>query len=368
MIALSIVGYRQVTLINSRSLGFDKENTMTLANPYMLGSTENIIGLKNELLAVPGVQHISITGYTPSQNRWGTLKVTFPDRNLNSIYAQPASWLMVDEGFIETMGLTLLAGRNFLENHENDKGSVIINEKAADQFKLTAKGKNPIGAELSLENESNNSYENYTVVGVVKDFNFGSLHEVIKPIIMKVGYHRFEMALRLSPSYSKTETIALIESVWKNNLPKIPFEYYFIKDRFDRLHKSDVTASNLFSILCLVTVILSALGLFSIVTYTVNNRTKEIGIRKLLGASRGSIVLLLASQFIKLVIISFALALPIASTLSNKWLDDFGYKTEVSWWIYTTTGFILLLVTILTLAYQSLKAASTNPIDNLKYE
>jgi putative ABC transport system permease protein len=115
-------------------------------------------------------------------------------------------------------------------------------------------------------------------------------------------------------------------------------------------------------------VILSALGLFSIVTYTVNNRTKEIGIRKLLGASRGSIVLLLASQFIKLVIISFALALPIASTLSNKWLDDFAYKTEVSWWIYTTTGFILLLVTILTLGYQSLKAASTNPIDNLKYE
>jgi putative ABC transport system permease protein len=156
--------------------------------------------------------------------------------------------------------------------------------------------------------------------------------------------------------------------VWKNILPKIPFEYYFIKDRFDRLHKSDVTASNLFSILCLVTVILSALGLFSIVTYTVNNRTKEIGIRKLLGASRGSIVLLLASQFIKLVIISFAFALPIASTLSNKWLDDFAYKTEVSWWIYTTTGFILLLVTILTLGYQSLKAASTNPIDNLKYE
>lgn len=368
MIALSIVAYRQVSLINNRSLGFDKDNTMALANPYMLGSTENIIGLKNELLTVPGVEHISITGYTPSQNRWGTLKVTFPDRNPNSIYAQLASWLMVDEGFIKTMGLTLIAGRNFMENHENDKEAVIINEKAANQFNLTTNGKSPVGAELSFKNGGETNNENYTVIGVVKDFNFGSMHEFIKPIIMKVGYHRFEMALRLSPTYSKTETISLIEAVWKKRLPRIPFEFYFIKDRFDRLHKSDVTASNLFSILCFVTVIFSVMGLFSIVTYTVNNRTKEIGIRKLLGATRRNIVFLLANQFIKLVFISCALALPIAWILSNRWLDDFAYKTEVSWWIYTMAGFILLLVTILTLGYQTLKAASTNPIDNLKYE
>jgi putative ABC transport system permease protein len=368
LIVLSIVAYKQVALINNTRLGFDKENTIALANPYMLGSIQNFIGFKNKLLRVPGVEHVSITGYTPFQTRWGGLKITFPDRNANSLYAQQARWLMVDESFIETMGLTLITGRNFQENHENDSDAVIINETAARQFKLTADGRSPIGFELSRESERQAGNENYKVIGVVKDFNFGSLHEPIKPVVIKAGYHRAEMALRLSSKYSNTETINKIESVWKKHLPKIPFEYYFIKDRFDQLHKSDTTASTLFSILCFVTVILSALGLFSIVTYTISNRTKEIGIRKLLGASRRSIVFLLANQFIKLVIVSCALALPIAWIFSNKWLEDFAYRTEVSWWIYAITGFILLLVTILTLGYQTLKAASTNPVDNLRYE
>ena len=368
MIALSAVAYKQVALINNKPLGFDKENTIVLANPYMLGNIGNITNFKNELLRVPGVDHVSITGYTPSQNRWNKLKFTFPKRNPNDAYAQPANWLVVDEGFIATMGLTLMEGRNFLENHESDKEAVIINEKAAHQFGLAKNGNSPLGAELSFENESKTKTENYKVVGVVKDFNFGSLHESIKPMIMEVDYHRFEMALRLSSTHSKKATINLVEAAWKKNLPKIPFEYYFIKDRFDSLHKSDVSASNLFLVLCIVTVILSVLGLYSVVTFTVTNRTKEIGIRKLLGASRMSIVFLLANQFIKLVIISFALALPIAWTLSNRWLDDFAYKTEVSWWIYTMAGFTILLVTILTLGYQTLKASSTNPVDNLKYE
>ena len=368
MVVLSIVAYKQATLIQNKSLGFDKENIITLANPYMLGSTEKIIALKNELLTVPGIEDISITGYTPSQNRWGNLQITFPDRNVNSPYAQTANWLTVDEGFLKTMGLELTAGRNFSENHESDKEAIIINEKAVQQFNLNADGKNPIGAELSFVNQEKASNQSYTVVGVVADFNFGSLHEEINPMVMRLGYHRFEMALRLSPGYSQAETISRMESIWRKTLPVIPFEYYFLRDRFNRLHKSDITAGKLFAMFSLVTVILSAMGLFSMVSYTVANRTKEIGIRKLLGASERSILLLLANQFLKLIIISYGLSAPIASILSDKWLADFVYKADTSWWVYASAGFILITITIITVGYQSIKAASMNPVDNLRYE
>lgn len=368
MIVLSVVAYKQIRLINNKHLGFDKENSMTLANPYMLGSTDKIIGLKNELLTIPGVENVSITGYTPAQNRWGNLMITFPDRDEKSPYAQPANWLTVDESFVKTMGMNLVAGRNFSEDQELDKEVVIINEKAVRQFKLDTNGKSAIGAELSFNDVRDNRYQHYTVVGVVADFNFGSLHDPIKPIVMKPGYHRFEMAVRLSSTYEKAEIIGQIESVWKKHLPVIPFEYYFIKDRYEKLHKSDVAASNVFSFFCLLTIILSALGLFSIVTYTIVNRTKEIGIRKLLGASERSIVLLLANQFAKLVIASYILSLPIAWILSNKWLADFAFKTEISWWVYISTGLILILVTAATVGYQTVKAALGNPVDNLRYE
>ena len=368
MIMLSIVALKQVDLIYKKPVGFDKENIITLANPYMLGSTDKIISLKSQLLAVPGVEHVSITGYTPSQSRWGNLIVTFPGRNENSNYTQPATWLTVDEGFIKTMGLTLVTGRNFLENHKQDQESIIINETAASQFDLNTNGKNPIGMELSVKNEGETVYRHYTVVGVVADFNFGSLYQTIKPVIIKVGYHRFEMALRLTSEYSQQRLLSDIEHIWKKNLPAIPFEYSFIKDRFDRLHQSDIVSSKIFTSFCLVTVIISAFGLFSIVTYSITNRTKEIGIRKVLGASESSIALLLCAEYVKVLLISYLLTLPLAWLITDLWIEDFAYKAEVSWWIYAATAIILTLMTVATLGYQSINAALNNPIKQLRSE
>lgn len=331
MIVLSIVAYKQMELINNQSLGFDKENTIAIANPYMLGSTENVIRFRNELLAVPGVAQVSITGYTPSQNRWGSPLITFPDKDVHSSYSYPAHWLTVDEGFIQTMGIQLTEGRNFNENHAHDKESIIVNEKAVNQFHLNVGGKNPVGSMLSFKDEGRELYQNFTVIGVVRDFNFGSLHEPIQPLIMKIGYHRFEMALRLSPQYARQEVINQVASIWKKNLPLIPFEYASIKNRFDNLHKPDKTISKVFSAFCLLTVIMSALGLFGIVTYTIANRTKEIGIRKVLGASIMSILVLLSKEYIKLILVSIAIAIPVANYFSSEWLNNFAFRTEVSW-------------------------------------
>jgi putative ABC transport system permease protein len=365
MIILSIVAQNQVDLINNKPLGFDKENLMTLGNPYMLGATEKILDLKKELLKVTGVEDVSITGYTPAQMKWDKLSLTFPNRQEDSNYTQLASWLLVDESFISTMGLRLTAGRNFLDDHEFDKEVVIINEKAVRDFGLNANGKNPLGAELSAD--TGRGIQHFTVVGVIADFNFGSLHQAIRPMVMKLGYHRFEMALKLSPTYSKTATVREVELVWRKHLPEIPFEYSFIKDRYDQMHQSDFAASKLFSIFCLVAIAMSAFGLFSIVTHSVVNRTKEIGIRRLLGASEASIASMLTGQFLKLIVISYGLGIPIAWFLSNRWLADFAYRIEASWLVYAFTGLFLVFITVLTIGFQVMKAAKTNPVDNLRY-
>lgn len=368
MITLSIVAYRQVGLINDLSLGFNKENTVALSNPYMLGSLEKIAGFKNELLALPGIEQVSVTGYTPSQKRWVKTNITFPGRNENNRLARATNWLTVDEGFIETMGLSLLQGRNFSKIHENEKESIIINETAADQFNLYTKGTEPIGSELSYRDERDSVYSNYKVIGVVKDFNFGSLHEKIEPMVMKVGYHRFEMVIRLSPDLPKLQTLNQVNALWRKNLPEIPFQYSFIKDRFYLLHKTDMIASKIFAVFCVITIALSGFGLFSIVAFSIVDRTKEIGIRKVLGASEFNVTFLLIRDFQKLVLISFLISLPVASFFSQKWINNFAYKIEVDWWIYASTGVVLLCTTVITLGIQSIKAASANPVKNLRHD
>ena len=368
MIILSYVAFQQVDLISEKDLGFDRSNTLAIANPYMLGSTENILAFRQELLKVPGVEDISVTGYTPSQNRWENDRITFPDRIELSPQRQHATWIMVDENFIRTMGMRLIEGRNFVENHEHYKNVVIINETAAAQFGLNANGKSAVGSELSYHEGGNETPEHFKVIGIVADFNFGSLHEKIKPVIMKPGFHRFEMVMRLSPHQRPTEILKGVESIWKKNLPLIPFQYSFIQTRFEKLHKSDMVASQLFSILCVLTIVMSALGLFSMVTYSVANRTKELGIRKLLGASGSTITLLVAVNFLRLIFLAYVLAVPFAWFMASRWVSNFAYKTEITWWVFALTGFILLGISLMTLSYQTLKAARTNPVDHLRHE
>jgi len=233
---------------------------------------------------------------------------------------------------------------------------------------LDANGKDPLGTELSIRNAVEGRDEHFRIVGVVQDFNFGSLHEPVKPVVMKLGYHRFEMALRLSSERPAPQTIEEIGAVWSKTLPAIPFEYSYIKDRYDRLHASDIAASWLFLIFCISTIVISALGLFSIITYEIAMRMKEIGIRKLLGASAWDITALISRRFLVLLLVACGLALPLSWIIAMNWIADFAYKTKVSWWIFVTGSGLLFFVAVLTLGYQLLKASVANPVDNLRQE
>lgn len=367
-IIVSIVVYQQVDLIYHKSLGFDKENTMAIANPYMLGSTEQVVRFRNDLLRLSAVEQVSITGYTPSQIRWGQQRISFPNQDQHSKFKYPADWLIVDEGFIETMGVTLLEGRNFYQDHTHDQQAIIINEKAAEQFNLNTLGESSIGKTLGFQEDDSELLQSFTVIGVVADFNFGSLHDPIKPIIMKLGYHRFEMAVRLSTLQTQQETIRQIEVLWKRNLPTIPFEYSFIKSRFEELHRSDIVMSKLSSVFCFLTILIAALGLFSMVTNTIVSRTKEIGIRKLLGASERNIVVFLSRDYIKLILVACIIATPIANFFILEWLEGFAYKIEPAWWLFALPSGLLLLTALLVVGGQTLKAARQNPVDSLHSE
>lgn len=365
MIILTWIALRQMEFVQNKPLGYDKNQIVILRNPYMLGKIEKIKTFRDALLQVTGVEHVSITGYTPAQKRWEKFRMTFPV--LDQQYRVPANWMLVDEGFVETMGIKLLEGRNFSDNHQYESHSIILNEKAVAAFNLRSGGAVPIGQELSYK-EGDSPGQHFQVIGVVKDFNFSSLHDDVKPIVLRAGYHRFEMALRLEESSSSVQVLADVKNVWQQFVPDIPFEYAFMTERFNQLHQADSIVGLLFSKFSILTILIALLGLFSMITHTILRKTKEIGIRKILGASEENIVWMLSADFLKRIIIANMIAIPIAWILANVWLNAFAFKIEPAWWIFPVTIFGVLLLAVLTLGYQSIKASLANPIHNLRHE
>jgi len=186
-------------------------------------------------------------------------------------------------------------------------------------------------------------------------------------MVMSFGYHRYEMALRLTLE-NLNLAIDQINAIWKNHLPEVPLYYTFLEDRYNNAHKTDAAASKLFTVIALLNIVVACIGLFGLVTYTTVQRTKEIGIRKVLGASGWIIVKMVSNSFLKLVGLAFLISLPLAFVVVNKWLDRFAYKVDLSVWTFITTGVVIFLVTFTTVCYITIRASRTNPIDALKYE
>lgn len=366
IIVLTVVAFQQVQLIQKKDVGYDKDNVLLLQNVNMLGGLPEMLSFKNELLRINGVEEASISGYTPAQNLWGRLRSTFPGKDHLSAESLPATWLMVDDQFLPTLSIELSQGRNFSETPEFEKRNVLINETAARQFQLQGDG-GPLNKEISFVDEGTNEVTSYKIVGVVKDFNFGSLHEPIKPIVMTFGFHRYEMIVRLNAERSR-DVIAEITRLWKLFLPRVAVSYNFLRDRYNRSHEADISAGKLFSVFSILNIVVACLGLFGLVSYTTTQRTKEIGIRKVLGASTWLIIALMSEKYLKLVALAFLLSLPLAWTLARKWLEVFAYKVQISGWVFLFTGAFLFSVTFVTVVYVSARAARANPVRSLSYE
>lgn len=274
----------------------------------------------------------------------------------------------VDHDYVPTLGMEIKQGRNFSKDFPSDSTGIILNEEAVKRFAF----KNPIGEKINtffvkdgviLQDKT----ETFTVVGVVENFHFESMKQHITPLCLQLGSSGWSMPIRFSSADAK-EVLAHIEKSWKVVAPGQPFEYTFLDEAFGKMYSSEKQLGEIFGIFAALAIIIACLGLFALTAFTAEQRTKEIGIRKVLGASVGSIVLLLSKEFGKLIVLAFILAAPLSHFAVDKWLESYEYKTEIGIAVYILAGLAAFAVAWLTMGFQSVKAARGNPVTALRSE
>jgi putative ABC transport system permease protein len=261
------------------------------------------------------------------------------------------------------MGMEIIEGRNFSRSFGSDSLAMIVNETAAKSAGL----ENPIGKKLYTSFGPNAPLVPYTIIGIVKNFNFESLRKNVGPLSMVLGNNSGESIYRFNTA-DVSGLVNIIETKYKGMAPGMPFNYHFLDDSFDSMYRQEQRVGKVALTFSLLAVIIACLGLFGLATYIAEQRTKEIGIRKVLGASVSNIVGMLSKDFIKLVLISFAIATPIAWWFMNKWLQDFAFRIDLSWWIFALTGITALIIALITLSFQAIRAAISNPVKSLRTE
>ena len=275
--------------------------------------------------------------------------------------------IVVDREFISTYGLELVEGRNFSKDILSDKDrELILNEAAMRHFGwgscVDKEVENiwPEGSEIKVVYRGE-------VAGVVKDFHYQSLHHEIEPLIIMTGDWFEYFAIRIR-SDDVAGTLSFLKAQWKEIAPNKPFDYFFLDDDYDKLYRTEEQIGTLFSLFSILAIFVASLGLFGLASFTAQLRIKEIGIRKVLGASVSNLVLLLSKEFAILVGLANLIAWPIAYYAMNRWLQDFAYRIDLEIWAFVLSGFLALLIALTTVSYQAYKVARTNPVDALRYE
>jgi len=270
---------------------------------------------------------------------------------------------IVSPEYISTMGIKISKGRNFYSDSRSDSLSLIVNETFANLIGRDTKNNDVIGSILRRDSV------NYTIIGVVKDFVFDDMYGKSDPLVFQCYPEYFGyMYVRLKPQASTEKAIAKIESIVKSNNPGYPFNYIFVDDEFDQQFKSEMLIGKLSRVFALLAIVITCLGLFGLAAYTAERRTKEIGIRKVLGASVSGITSLLSKDFLKLVIISSVISFPLAWWFMHNWLQNYAYRTQINWWVFIVAAAMAVFIALFTISFQAIKAALANPVKSLRTE
>ena len=355
LIICTIIIYNQINHIKSRDLGYNKENVIQTGLRGDMQSKFAVI--KNQLLSSGYVENAAMSNLNQLYMGSSTSDFTWDGKD-------PSRKILVTQDFISpeyisTMGIRVLKGRDFYANAKQDSLSVIINETYA---KLIGK-EDIVGTLLRRDSV------NYTIVGVVKDFVFDDMYGKIDPLIFLCYPEYFGyLYVRLKEKADVEKTVAKIETVVKANTPGYPFNYVFVDDEFDRQFKSEMLIGKLSRIFALLAIIITCLGLFGLAAYTAERRTKEIGVRKVLGASVAGITGLISKDFLKLVIISSVISFPVAWWLMHNWLQNYAYRVRISWWVFIVAAALATCIALFTVSFQAIKAALANPVKSLRTE
>ena len=365
LIMSAIVVYTQVNYLHNKNLGFNKEQLIffPMHSDSMFGHVD---AFKNELLENPGVSNVSI-GYGFPGDAVATDEVIVP-RNGMSV-SRSAAQLAVDYDYIKTLNLHLVAGRDFSKEMKTDADhAFIINETAVKQLGFGTP-QQALGKDLAWHPWNAitpDSLKTGKIIGVVRDFNYRSLYDKIETTVLQIYPDAaWQVGVKIK-TVNFSQTIDSISKTWSKFSPDYPLEYKFLDENFIKMYSAEDKLKSLLFIFTLTAVFVGCLGLFGLAAYTAERRKKEVSIRKVLGASARNLVFLLSKNFIKLVFISFVIASPVAWLLMNKWLQDFAYRINISWWVFAVAASIIFSIAFVTVSFQSIKAALVNPVNNLR--
>lgn len=354
LIVMTITMNKQIDYIQNKNLGYNREQVISI--PLNDEFRNQYDAIKTQLLQYPDVIHITAANNSPTNIGFSNpvyWEGGGPDKYVSMTY------LTVDYDFFETFEMKMIAGRCFSKDFSTDRQNYIVNEAAVDFIKI----KSPIGKRFSIwKNEGN-------IIGVVKNFNSSSLHDAIGPVVITLKPYMpiNTVFIRIKPANVKS-TLAMIEKTWKTYVTNYPFQYDFLDDVFRRQYNNEEGTKNLFQYFSILAIFISCIGLFGLAAFTAQRRTKEIGIRKVVGASVFEITGLMLKDFAKWLLVAIIIGVPVSYYAISMWLRNFAYRTEINWTIFVGASVIVFIIALTTVSIHAIKAAVANPTDSLKYE
>lgn len=358
LIVGTTIVYKQLAYIQNKKLGYNKEQVLIVEESYWLGKNQD--AYKQKLIKDPRVVSISGSGYLPAGYSYNNNFMIYPDSKSDQLVKTLR--YDVDYSYIPTLGMEICDGRNFSKDFGTDSTGLIINEEAAKAFGWE---KNAVGHVLTYPDNDGRKVI-FHVIGVVKDFHFKSLHNRISPLVMILS-RNYDNIIVKTKTKDLTGLIATMKKEW-DHTAEAPFVYSFLDERFNNTYKAEQKMGLILGVFAGLTIFVASLGLFGLATFIAEQRRKEIGIRKVLGATVTGIVSLLSKDFLRLVFIAFIIAVPLAWFIMNKWLLNFEYKTHISAWVFIFAAILAILMTLVTVSSRAIKAALNNPADSLRSE
>ncbi|MEN0051919.1 MAG: FtsX-like permease family protein, partial [Bacteroidota bacterium] len=354
LIISTLVVNDQLDFLQSKELGFEEEQVLIIRRATAL--RDNYAPFISKIKNNASIVEVSTSQNLPGDEFSSTIFV--PEQPSN--YQETSlSFCHTDMNFVRTLGLELALGRDYNSTMPTDSSAYLINETAAERLGWD----DPVGKKLTYA-----GFAEGQVIGVLKDFNFNSLHEEIEPLVIRIAERNLSnIVIRLQVGNLR-EQLHSIQKEWESFAPNAPFEFAFLDSEIQQLYESENRMSSIFTVFSLLAIFIACLGLFGLATFMAQRRTKEIGVRKVLGASIANLIGLLAKDFLKLVMIALIFAIPIAYYFMNQWLDNFAYAIQIQWWVFALTAIIALGIALLTISFQSVKTALANPINSLKNE
>ncbi len=364
LIITTIIVFQQMHFMKNASLGYDKDHIVTL--PYYPQLNDDYESFRNTLLRNSNIKDAGLSSRIPTGRLLDDMGASAPGQDSMVPVKAEIRYVATDYDFIPTYGIKMLAGRNFSREYGTDTSNFVINEAAV----YAVGWKSP---QEAIGKNFNYGFIKGHIIGVMRDFNFESLHQKIKPMIFIMprssANNSYYNAISVKITGSNVSSaLSTLKDTWQKYLPDLPYQYSFLDEKFAQLYQAEQRQESIFTVFACIAIFIACLGLFGLSAFTITQRVKEIGVRKVLGANVVSIVTLLSKEFLKLVLISAVIAFPVAWYAMSKWLEDFAYRVDIHWWVFILSGILTLLVALATVSFQAVKAALANPVNSLRSE